>query len=346
MLTQLPGIRRREIDKDTRSLWRYRAALPINVKKPITLGEGCTPLLERSFRGTTCSFKLEWFSPTGSFKDRGASVMLSCLKQQGIDSVVEDSSGNAGAAIAAYGAAGGIRVKVFVPQSTSTAKIAQARAYGADIIGVPGPREAAEEAAMKAAPMTFYASHNWHPFFLQGTKTLGYEIWEDLGFQVPNNIIIPASAGSNLLGCYIAFKELISAGEATRLPKLFVSQPVNCAPLHASFHARIDEFVETEFRPTLAEGTAIKRPIRLREMLVALRDSGGSTVAIEENEVIKASMDLAASGLYVEPSCAHAAAGFSNLISTGQIDPADQTIVILTSTGLKSTSFYSEQIGK
>ncbi len=173
MITALRGIRRQEIDKVTRSLWRYRSALPIDIENPNTLGEGCTPIVQRSFMGARCSFKLEWFSPTGSFKDRGASVMLSCLRQQGIDSVIEDSSGNGGAAIAAYAAAGGMKAHVYVPQSTSPAKIAQTRAYGAAIIKVPGPREAAETAAIKAASGVFYAGHNWHPFFLQGAKTLG-----------------------------------------------------------------------------------------------------------------------------------------------------------------------------
>ncbi len=343
MITELPGIRRQEIDLDTRSLWRYQAALPMQIEKPVSMGEGCTPLHRGSFGGKPCSFKLEWFSPTGSFKDRGASVLVSYLRQHGIDSILEDSSGNGGAAIAGYGAAAGIRVKVFAPASTSPAKVAQVRAYGADIELVPGPREATEAAAIELASEIFYASHNWHPFFLQGTKTLGYEIWEDLGFKVPDNIIIPAAAGSNLLGCYIAFKELIASGEAKRLPRLFASQPANCAPLHASFHAGATDFVETHFKPTIAEGTAIKRPIRLREMLDALRESGGGTVAVQEDEIADASLELSARGLYVEPTSAHAAAAFAQLSADDRIEAGDETVVILTGTGLKDTTFYVDQ---
>jgi threonine synthase len=343
MVTDLPGIQRGDIDQRERSLWRYRAAFPMDVKEPISMGEGCTPLYRSNFRGAPCSFKLEWFSPTGSFKDRGASVLLSCLKQQGISAILEDSSGNGGAALAGYGAAAGMAVKVLVPQSTSPAKVAQARAYGADIVLVPGPREATEAAAIKLASEIFYASHNWHPFFLQGTKTLGYEIWEDLGFKAPDNIIVPASAGSNLLGCHIAFKELMASGEIEQLPRLFASQPANCAPLHASFQAGANDYVEADFKPTIAEGTAIKRPIRLREMLAALRDSNGGTVAITEEEIIHASRELAASGLYVEPTCAHAAAGFAQLIASGEIDKDDETVAVLTGTGLKATPFYVEQ---
>jgi threonine synthase len=344
MITELPGIRRQEIKRDTRSIWRYQAALPMEVEKPVSMGEGCTPLLRGSFGGKPCSFKLEWLSPTGSFKDRGASVMISCLRQQGIDSVLEESSGNGGAAIAGYGAAAGMSVKVLVPASTSSAKVVQTRAYGAEIVLVPGPREATEAAAFELASEIFFASHNWHPFFLQGTKTLGYEIWEDLGFKVPDNIIIPASAGSNLLGCHMAFKELIASGEAEKLPRLFASQPANCAPLHASFQAGETDFVETDFLPTIAEGTAIKRPIRLKEMLNALRESRGDTVAVQEDEIANASLKLAETGLYVEPTSAHAAAAFAHLNASGRINADDETVVVLTGAGLKATTFYEDRI--
>lgn len=319
--------------------------MPMPVENPISMGEGCTPLHPGHYRGHPCAFKLEWFSPTGSFKDRGASALISMLRQMGVTAVLEDSSGNGGAAIAGYGAMAGIDVKVLVPASTSIAKVVQARAYGADIVRVPGPREATEAAAIDMSADVFYASHNWHPFFLQGTKTLGYEIWEDMGFRVPDNIVIPASAGSNLLGCYLAFTELMRVGEIDRLPRLFVSQPENVAPLHLAFQAGVEHYVDQDFGSTVAEGTAIKRPIRLREMLQALRESKGGTTAVSESEIIEASLALARNGIYVEPTCAHAAAGFAKLIEDGSIAAADDTIVILTGTGLKTTSFYTDQIG-
>lgn len=270
--------------------------------------------------------------------------MLSILKEQGVSSVLEDSSGNGGSSVAGYGAASGMKVKVLVPQTTSLAKIAQIKAYGAEIELVPGPREKTEEAAIALSSQIFYASHNWHPFFLQGTKTLGYEIWEDFRFKAPDNIIIPASAGSSLLGCYIAFRELISSGEIDIMPRLFVSQPLNCAPIHASFQANTDDYIDCKFSPTIAEGTAIKRPIRLVEILNAIRQSRGGTIAIEEQEIIDASLALAQQGLYVEPTCAHAAAAFSRLIKTKVISKSDETVVVLTGTGLKTTSFYEEAL--
>ena len=131
MITPLPGIGRKQIDQGTRSLWRYRAALPMQVDDPITMGEGCTPLLARRLHGARGPAKCEWFMPTGSFKDRGASVMLSLLRAQGVRAVLEDSSGNGGAAVAAYAAAGGMQATIMAPASTSPAKTVQMRAHGA-----------------------------------------------------------------------------------------------------------------------------------------------------------------------------------------------------------------------
>ena len=344
MMTPLEGLRRDQIVTADRSMWRYRAALPIDLEPPVSLGEGCTPLLASSFRGNRCRFKLEWFSPTGSFKDRGASALISFLKQHGIDEILEDSSGNGGAAIAAYGAAAGMTVTILVPEKTLSAKVVQSRASGAVVRLVPGDREATEQAALEMSSEIFYAGHNWHPMFLQGTKTLGYEIWEDLGFRVPDSIVIPASAGSSLLGCYLAFTELLSSGEAERLPKLFMAQPANCAPVHASFQAGIDHLVEGDWAPTIADGTAIKRPVRLQQMLTALRDSDGGTVAVPEDAIRSASLELAGRGLYVEPTSALVAAGYSQLIEQGTLAEHEETVVVLTGSGLKATGFYEDLV--
>jgi len=338
MVSDLPGIARAEIDSPNRSIWRYARSLPLRITDPISLGEGCSPLINPQIDGHRFDLKLEWFSPTGSFKDRGASVLMSFLKQQGIGAVVEDSSGNAGAAIAAYGAAGGMAVTIFVPAYTQPAKVVQSRAYGAEVVLVPGAREDTAAAAVKTAEHVFYASHNWHPMFLQGTKSLGYEIWEDLGFAVPDNIVIPASEGSNLLGCYIAFKELMRSGEIDRMPRLFASQPENCAALH---HA-LQGTRQNRFLPTVAEGTAVKSPTRLQTMVQAVQETNGGSAAISEEEIIGASKRLARAGIFTEPSSAHAWAGAKELIENGQISRSDRTVVILTGTGLKAQSVYSD----
>ncbi|RYJ01941.1 MAG: pyridoxal-phosphate dependent enzyme [Acetobacteraceae bacterium] len=340
-LTDLPGIGPDQIDRGIRSLWRYRAALPPLAGEPITMGEGCTPLIPRAFGGATAHMKCEWFMPTGSFKDRGASVMLSLLRAEGVTAVLEDSSGNGGAAIAAYAAAGGMQATIMVPASTSPAKTVQSRASGADIELVPGSRQDCADAALQAAERIFYASHNWHPYFLQGTKTLAYELWEDLGFKAPDNVIVPCGAGSNVLGCGIGFGELLRAGQIDRMPRIFGAQPANCAPIAREFL----ELEPVEAKPTIAEGTAIAQPLRLRECIGVFRQSQGGAVMLAETEIAEAALELARSGLYVEPTCAQAAAAFAKLLRSGTIAPEETTVVVLTGTGLKATPRYAEMLG-
>jgi threonine synthase len=345
MITPLPGVGRGDIHSGTRSLWRYAASFPIPGAKPVSMGEGCTPLVEHPWRGGRAHFKLEWFAPTGSFKDRGASAMISALRQQGVTRVLEDSSGNGGAAIAAYAAAAGIKAKILVPASTQPGKTVQIRAYGAEVELIPGTRQDTSNEAERQAERIFYASHNWQAFFLQGTKTLAYELWEDLGFRSPDNVLIPTGAGSNVLGCDIGFGELLRCGEIKRLPRLFAVQPLNCAPLCASFASGAEGYVPVKTLPTIAEGTAIAKPVRTREVLAAIRRSGGAAVSVTEQEIVEATNDLARSGLYVEPTSASAAAALSGLVRQGVIRPEETTVVVLTGTGLKATQRIGELMG-
>ncbi len=341
LLAPLPGLDRTRVDPATRSLWRYRAALPFQVNDPITLGEGCTPLLPTALHGATAHLKCEWFMPTGSFKDRGASVMLSLLRAQGITAVLEDSSGNGGAAVAAYAAAGGMNATIMAPASTSPAKTVQMRAHGATVELVPGTRQDTSTAAEARAATIFYASHNWHPFFLQGTKTLAYELWEDLGWRAPDNVVVPCGAGSNVLGCWIGFTELLRAGAIARMPRLFAAQPVHCGPIAAAAL----NLSPPPIRPTIAEGTAIAAPIRLPEVVAALRNSGGGAVLLTEAEIAAEVLLLATRGIYVEPTCAQATAAFAALLARGSIAPHETTVVVLTGTGLKATPRIAELMG-
>lgn len=342
IISALPGISRDDIEVGERSLWRYRACLPLEIDQPISLGEGCTPLVQQAWGTYRPFFKLEWFAPTGSFKDRGTSVMLSYLQQAGVDAVLEDSSGNGGSSVAGYGAAGGLSVKIIAPAYTSPAKIAQVRAYGAEVELVDGPREASQAEAIRQSESIFYASHNWQPFFLQGTKTQAYEIWEDLGFRSPDNVIMPVGAGSSLLGCYYGFAELLAAGQIGSLPRLFAAQPLNCSPVDASFQAGVDTPVPREVRTTIAEGTAITRPLRLRQLIEALRVSEGATVAVTEDELITALGRLCAAGLFVEPTSASAAAAFERLTGNGTIGPTQSTVILLSGSGLKAASTVAD----
>lgn len=344
LVTPGVGISRDDIERQTRSLWRYRASLPVEIAAPITMGEGCTPLVQRAWGDLRPFFKLEWFNPTGSFKDRGTAVMLSFLRQIGVEAVLEDSSGNGGSSVAGFGAAGGMRVKILAPAYTSPAKIAQVRAYGAEVQLVEGPREESEAEAIRQSDRTFYASHNWQPFFLEGTKSLAYEIWEDLGFRAPDNIITPVGAGSSLLGCAFGFRELMRAGQITKLPRLFAAQPLNCSPVDASFKAGVATPVAREVHKTIAEGTAIKQPLRLRQIIDALRESGGGTVALTEQEIVSALGQLARQGLFAEPTCASAAAALDKLSSAGTITAGETTVVIVTGTGLKAASTVADLV--
>jgi threonine synthase len=206
--------------------------------------------------------------------------------------------------------------------------------------GRPAPGE--RRRAVRQSDRIFYASHNWQAFFLQGTKTLAYEMWEDLAFRAPDNVIIPMGAGSNVLGCDIGFGELMRAGEIDRLPRLFGVQPERCAPIHASFLAGVDVPVPVETGPTVAEGTAIAQPVRLREVIAALRRSGGATVAVSEQAIIQGVWQLARAGFYVEPTSASAVAALRQLHATGIVKPEEVTVVVLTGSGLKATQTVAE----
>ncbi len=341
LLTDMPGLTRADIDPGARGPWRYRAALPFAPPDPITLGEGGTPLLARVLDGAPALLKAEWIMPTGSFKDRGAAVMLSLLRAQGVRAVLEDSSGNGGASVAAYAAAGGMEATILTPASTSPAKTVQMRAQGAAVELIPGSRQDTADAALRRAETIFYASHNWHPFFLHGTKTLAYELWEDLGFRAPDNVIVPAGAGSNVLGCAIGFEELRRAGEIARLPRIFAVQPKACAPIVAA----CDGVAPAAPRPTIAEGTAIAAPIRLPEVLGALRVTGGGAIALSEADIEAATRALARMGVYVEPTAAQPAAAFTRLLAAGRVDRKETTVLVLTGSGLKATPRIAEMLG-
>lgn len=344
-VSRLPGITREQVAAGTRSIWRYRAALPLPFDRPVTLGEGLTPLVERPWGDRTVHFKLEWFSPTGSFKDRGCSVMISHLAQQGATEVIEDSSGNGGSSVAAYCAAAGIRARILAPEGTSPAKVLQSRAYGATTELVPGGRDATAAEALRRAAHTPYAGHNWHPFFLQGVKTIAYELWEDLGYTAPDQVVLVAGAGSLVLGCDLGFSELLAAGQIDRPPRLLVAQPAACAPLHASFRAGVEEPVPCAFSPTIAEGTAIREPVRLPEVLRAIRRSEGDMAVIEEDAIAAAIRRLAATGLYAEPTSATAAAAIDVFRSRGHLPEGSTTAVVLTGSGLKARETMAEVFG-
>jgi threonine synthase len=344
-LGDAPGLTRGEIDTSCRSVWRYARALLVDAADAVTLGEGWTPLVLREFDGAAVAMKLDFMMPTGSFKDRGMTVLVSYLKQCGIDQVLEDSSGNAGASLAAYAAAAGMSCRILVPETASYPKIAQMAATGADVVTISGSRQDVADAALRYASHLFYASHNLQPFFIEGTKTLAYELWEQLGFAVPDNVVIPLGYGSNILGCERGFSELIRRGEITRMPRLFGVQATGCAPLYAAWQAGADRLVATDLSPTIAEGIATSKPTRVREIVEGVRISGGEIVAVEDREIVDALGMLARCGIYIEPTSAAAAAGLRRLLAEGTIGRDETTVLLLTGSGLKASQKIGELLG-
>jgi threonine synthase len=321
-------------------LWRYAAVLPVSPARAVSLGETLTPLVAGTLDGTPVRYKLDFLLPSGSFKDRGATVLISYLRSTGVTHAIEDSSGNAAAAIAAYAARAGIACTIFAPAHASAGKLVQAAAYGARVVRVEGSREDVAKAAMETAvatPSASYASHNWHPFFVEGVKTWALEVWEQLGYRLPDNLVTPAGSGSMVLGAALACRQLQAAGVISRPPRIFAVQPAACAPLDAAFRAGLADTPPVQPAPTIAEGTSIAAPVRGREVLAAIRQSSGQTVAVSEAEIADALRELARQGLYVEPMSAVAAAGARRLLASGEIGPGEETVILLSGSGLKAT---------
>lgn len=320
-------------------LWRYREALPLPVQtSPVSLGEPLTPLVEATQTPCRTLLKLDYLFPTGSFKDRGASVVATQARELGVTFLVEDSSGNAGAAIAAYAAAAGARARIFVPASASPAKTALIAAYGAELVKVPGTRSATSQAAWNETRHAYYASHVWNPYFLEGTKTAAFEIWEQLGGRAPEWVITPVGHGTLLLGLAIGFRQLKQAGLIASPPRIVGVQAAACAPLvHASV-ASPPVLEPIAAGPTAADGIAIDQPVRWRQILEAVKESHGRLVAVSEESILAAQVTWARRGWLMEPTSATALAAYAELVSERAFESSDTVVVPITGSGAKSAS--------
>lgn len=316
-------------------LWRYQEALPVaEVESRISFSEGMTPLVEMEAGNRLVKVKLDYLFPSGSYKDRGSTVLISQAKAIGIESVVQDSSGNAGASIATYAALAGIACEIFVPDSTSPSKLDQMRACGATLSLIPGSREDTAAAALKAAEHQYYASHVWNPFFLQGTKTFAFEVAEQMNWQLPDTVILPAGNGTLLLGAYIGFSELRQMGITDRIPKLIGVQAASCAPLTVAWNQGLQQPASIVSSPTSAEGIAIAIPRRGEQMLRVIRDTHGRMIAVEEGEIVESLRWLCQRGYFVEPTSAAVFAGALSYLKTAERD--EQVLTVLTGHGLKA----------
>ncbi len=316
------------------TMWRYREAIPIEQEANIiSLDEGFTPLTQVSFAGRPVWLKQDHLFPTGSYKDRGAAVLISKVKELGIQAVVEDSSGNAGCAIAAYCALADIACDIFVPAEISAGKLAQIQFYGATLNKIVGTRADTAQAVLTAAEQIYYASHFWNPFFFQGTKTFAYEVCEQLNWQAPDVVVLPVGNGTLLLGVDIGFRELEQAGLVNQGPKLIAIQAENCAPLVQT--APDNKKISPSSQSTLAEGIAIADPIRGQQIMNVVQASGGHFLTVSEVEIKTSLHDMSRKGFYIEPTSAATTAGVAKYLS--QVAEDEVIVSVLTGHGLKAT---------
>ncbi len=365
------------VREDVHNLWRYRHALPLSAAlpvpgkdfrplpedaasaaalpsltadaAPVTLGEGWTPLVDLDWDGHAVHVKVESLNPTGSFKDRGAALLVTALRAAGVRKVVEDSSGNAGAALSAYAARGSLDATIYVPGHASSVKQAQIAVYGAEIVTVPGSRTDTAAAVLQAVEEgvdavtgdkrhrgVVYASHAYSPLYAQGMKTIAFELWEQCGGCTPGSVVVPLGHGGLLLGLHIGFDELLSAGLIERRPRLFGVQSEACAPLARAWERGASEVEPVEERETVAGGVRIAAPPWGRQVLDAVRRSDGAIVAVSDEEAMTAQRKLARRGFYVEPTSALAMAALDRVDDGDPFDLAPPTIVVLTGSGFKS----------
>lgn len=288
----------------------------------VSLGEIRTPMLLRTLQGRQVCLKIDYMQPTGSFKDRGAFVMVNQLKALGITEVVEDSSGNAGAAIAGYCAAAGIKCSIYLPDTTSAGKIKQISAYKANVVKIPGTRDDVANAILKAAETTYYASHVYNPLFFEGTKSLAYEIHEQVG--TPDYIVVPVGNGTMLLGVYQGF------GEIGKIPRIIAVQSENCAPVFSKFRNQ----PTSEIHATIAEGIAVGTPKRIDEIIAAVKESHGDFITVDDESVRSAQQMMGEMGIYMEATSGAAVAGMLKYFDVAASNRFN-IVVPLTGTGLK-----------
>ena len=317
-----------EVDRD-RGLWAFDGFLPVG--REVTLGEGWTPLVDAGAWDAT--FKLEYVFPTGSFKDRGAATTLSRAVELGVETVVEDSSGNAGAAIATYAARAGVDARIYVPAGVKASKLRAIERAGATPVRIEGSRENVTAACIDAVESEtgWYASHAWNPAFFAGTATFAFEIAAQRGWSVPDAVVTPLGHGTLFLGAYRGFRALYDAGWTDRVPVLLGAQAAGYAPIADALHGTDEETEPNE----IADGIQIREPVQREAILAAVDDTGGDAIALDRESVERELDALHARGFYTEPTCAVAPAALSEFRERGVVDADDDVVVALTGSGLK-----------
>jgi threonine synthase len=307
-----------------RGLWAFDAFLPVEPR--VSLGEGLTPLVDAPAWDAT--FKLEYVSSTGSFKARSAATTVSRALELGVDRVIEDSSGNAGTAIATYAARAGLDADVYVPASVTDAKRRAIAATGARVREITGDREAVADACREAVTDGdgWYASHAWNPAFFAGTATFGIELAAQRDWSAPDVVVVPLGHGTLLLGAYRGFRALVEAGWVDELPRLLAVQAAGYAPVADDRQDASEDGGTND----LADGIQIREPVRRGAIEAALDATDGDAIAVSAAAVRAALDDLLEAGLGVEPTAAVAPAGLRAYRDRDAVDADADVVVPLT----------------
>jgi len=323
------------IVKNDYTVWRYREFFPyVKVDDIISLAEGWTPIIKF---GEGLYFKLDFLNPTGSFKDRGSTVLISSihrLVREANGYISEDSSGNAGASIAAYSARAGLKAKIFVPATVSGQKFNQILFYGAEVERVEGERSRVAAEAQKPERGKFYIGHIWHPIFSDGIRSLAYEVVEQFEWVPPDRIYLPVSAGTLLLGVIMGLEHLLESEVIDELPKVVACQTEQVSPLY--HRLKNLPYTPPARITSIADALISVNPPFLELMVNKMRKIGGEVEIVNDNQIYNGFVELAKKGLFVEPSSAVAYAAYKKQIENGVTSKKETSLIVLTGTGLKT----------
>jgi threonine synthase len=328
-------------------MWRYRSVLP--EVQPVTLGEGWTPML-RSRRYPNLVVKEEGANPTGSFKARGLALAVTMAKHYGLKKLAVPSAGNAAGALAAYAAAAGIEANIFMPKDVPFANYVEAKMYGANVTLVDGlisdcGRIVAER---KEKEGWFDISTLKEPFRIEGKKTMGYELVEQLGWKYPEAVFYPTGGGVGLIGMWKAFAELEELGwvRPGRRPKMIAVQSSGCAPMVRAFEEHATASKMWENAATFAAGLRVPKPYGDYIMLGILQASRGVALAFPDEVILASLQDWAKNeGIFLSPEGAAATAAYDHLLKTGFLQPSDRVVLFNTGAGVKYTDVTAEAAG-
>jgi threonine synthase len=330
-----------------KSLWRYREVLPLPVDvEPVSLGEGGTPLLRapKFADDVDLWIKDESLNPTQSFKARGMSVAVSMAKYLGATKLAVPSAGNAGGALAAYAARAGVEAHVFMPRDTPRANVVECRELGSRVTLIDGLITdcAAEIARRKEKEGWFDVSTLKEPYRIEGKKTLGYELAEQLNWQLPDVILYPTGGGTGLIGMWKAFDEMETLGWiGKKRPRMFTVQATGCAPIVRAFEAGEKNAAEFQDAHTMASGLRVPKAIGDFLMLKILRESNGGAIAVDDEEMIRVAREVGANqGLFICPEGAACFAALQLLRSAGKIASGERVVIFNTGSGIKYLEAY------